>query len=199
MLIVEAAVGRLALLAPGGSNDVNIPMLRFARETARSRGASVHALRWEIGSEELRRQMMSVPLGRIPVSVAQMVHDQAAAALAQLATSGGSPVVFGKSLGSVAADVVADRGLAAVWFTPLLTNPETVAAIQRSDAPCLLVGGTADPWWDRDIALSLTSNIVEIPGADHAMRVAGQTPNADTIPRELTTSVERFLDLVWPS
>ena len=29
-------------------------------------------------------------------------------------------VVFGKSLGSLAAPVVAERGLAAVWFTPFL-------------------------------------------------------------------------------
>jgi len=35
-----------------------------------------------------------------------------------------APVVVGKSLGSVAAPLAADRGPAAVWFTPLLTAVE---------------------------------------------------------------------------
>jgi hypothetical protein len=34
------------------------------------------------------------------------------------AVTGAAPVVIGKSVGSLAAPVIADRGLAAVWFTP---------------------------------------------------------------------------------
>jgi hypothetical protein len=59
----------------------------------------------------------------------------------------GAAVVFGKSLGSLAAPVVAECGLAAVWFTPLLTNPDVVAGLHQAVGPFLLAGGTADEYW----------------------------------------------------
>ena len=59
--------------------------------------------------------------------------------------------------GPLAAPLVADRGLAAVWFTPLLTDEPTVAALRRAMGPVLLVGGTADQFWDSQAARSLAS------------------------------------------
>ena len=67
----------------------------------------------------------------------------------------GDAVVFGKSLGSMAAPVIAERGLPAIWFTPLLTDPAVVAALRGAAWPCLLAGGTADPYWDGEIARGL--------------------------------------------
>jgi hypothetical protein len=74
------------------------------------------------------------------------VAAQIAAALDETAIATGvtAPVVIAKSLGSLAAPLVADRGLAAVWFSPLLTDQPTAVALRRAAAPCLLVGGTAD-------------------------------------------------------
>lgn len=62
---------------------------------------------------------------------------QVAAALDETAVATGvtTPVVIGKSLGSLAAPLVADRGLAAVWFTPLLTDQPTVVAPRRRAVP----------------------------------------------------------------
>jgi len=77
------------------------------------------------------------------------VASQVAAAVDELtAATGAAPVVIGKSLGSLAAPIVADRGLTAIWFTPLLTDQPTVAALRRATGPFLLVGGTADQFWD---------------------------------------------------
>ena len=55
-----------------------------------------------------------------------------------------APAVIGKSLGSMAAPLVAERGLAAVWFTPLLTDEPTLAAL-----PCcpLRPWGFPRPRW----------------------------------------------------
>jgi hypothetical protein len=77
------------------------------------------------------------------------VASQAISAIDEMtAATGATAVMIGKSLGSLAAPVVADRGLAAIWFTPLLTDEPTVAALRRATGPCLLVGGTADQFWD---------------------------------------------------
>ena len=43
--------------------------------------------------------------------------------------------VVGKSLGSLAADLAADRGLPAVWLTPLLGAEHVVRAVARTTAP----------------------------------------------------------------
>jgi hypothetical protein len=53
------------------------------------------------------------------------VRGEVAAVLAGVA---GSPLLIGKSLGTVAAGVAADRALPAVWLTPLLTQPWTLGA-----------------------------------------------------------------------
>ena len=113
--------------------------------------------------------------------------------------TGAVPVVVGKSLGSLAAPLVADRGLAAVWFTPLLTDEPTVAALRRATGPCLLIGGTADPYWDGQTARSLPADVVEIDGADHAMVVPGRLTESAAVLGRIIAAVEQFLDeFVWP-
>jgi hypothetical protein len=86
---------------------------------------------------------------------------------------GGHPLLIGKSLGSLAAGVAADRSLPAVRLTPLLTMPSAVVAMERATAPFLLVGGTADSWWDGMTARRLTPYVLEVEGVDQGMFVAG--------------------------
>jgi pimeloyl-ACP methyl ester carboxylesterase len=157
----------------------------YARLAVQRRGGDVHPIVWELpeGSDfsEQRRRVVS--------QVESAVNAATAAA----------PVVIGKSLGSLAAPVVADRGLAAVWFTPLLTDEPTVAALRRATGPCLLVGGTADQVWDGPTARSLATEVVEIDGADHGMFVPGRLAASAATLGQVITAVENFLDLVvWP-
>ena len=78
------------------------------------------------------------------------VIAQVTAAIDATVASAGvpAPVAIGKSLVSLSAPVVADRGLAAIWLTPVLTDEPTVLALRAAEGPCLLVGGTADQLWD---------------------------------------------------
>ena len=81
--------------------------------------------------------------------------------------------MIGKSLSSDVADLAADRGLPAVWLTPLLDRPGIVAALARTTRPTLLVGGTADPTWQPDV---LPDNVMldrlELDGLDHGLQAA---------------------------
>jgi hypothetical protein len=111
---------------------------------------------------------------------------------------GAAPVVIGKLLGSLVAPVAADRGLTAAWFTPPADEP-TVAALRRAMGPCLLAGGTADPFWDGETARSLTPDVVEIDGADHRMLLPGRLAASAAALGRISTAVEDFFDrLVWP-
>jgi pimeloyl-ACP methyl ester carboxylesterase len=177
------------VVAPGGGYGPDAPLLKFAGLAAERRGAALHPVEWDLEAGDADAMIT----GRVSAAVEDCV-----------AAGAPVPVIVGKSLGSRAAPVAAERVLPAVWFTPLLTDlpivAETVvAALKRATAPFLLIGGTGDEWWDGDIARSLTPHVVEIEGANHGMFVPGPLAESAAVLGEVTTAVERFLDeVVWP-
>ena len=184
----ELRAGRSAILAPGGNYGPDGPLLMYARLAVQRRGGDVHPVVWDLPEDsdfsELRRRVIA----QVEAAVEEMT-----------AATGAAPLVIGKSLGTLAAPVAADRGLAAVWFTPLLADEPTVAALRRATGPCLLAGGTADQAWDGPTARSLTADVVEIDGADHGMFVPGRLAASAAALSQVITAVEDFLDhVVWP-
>jgi dienelactone hydrolase len=178
-----AGAGRPAVIAPGANYSADGPLLMYAGLAVRRRDGRVRRITWDLpGTSDIG------PLRA-------RVLDQVAAAVDDItAATGLAPVVIGKSMGSLAAPLVADRGLAAVWFTPLLTDEPTVAALRRATGPCLLVGGTADTLWDGPVARSITAQVVEIPGADHGMFLPGPLAASAAALGQAITAVEDFLD-----
>jgi hypothetical protein len=90
--------------------------------------------------------------------------------------------------------------LPAVWLTPTLTTQWTVDALRRATAPLLLVGGTADPHWNGELARELTPHVLEVADADHGMYVPGPLAASAAVLGQVVTAVETFLDeVVWPT
>lgn len=175
------------MIAPGGGYGPDGPLLMYAALAARRRGAQSHPVMWDLPGA-----------GGDLDDLAAMVHSRVTGVLSSLDAA--SPVLIGKSLGSLAAPVAADRGLAAVWLTPLLTVPAAVAALRRATRPFLLIGGTADQFWNGDLARSLTPYVTEVTDADHGMLVPGPLAASAAVLGEVTTAVERFLDdVAWPA
>jgi pimeloyl-ACP methyl ester carboxylesterase len=111
----------------------------------------------------------------------------------------GQPLLIGMSLGSFAAVLAAERSLPAVWLTPILSAAEVPAALERATAPFLLVGGSADPLWDRAAARRLSPYVVEVPAANHGMYVPGPLTDTIAVLARIVVAVEEFLDEVgWP-
>jgi|SRR5215472_3441638 len=181
--------GRSAVLAPGGTYGIDGPLLMFAKLAVSRRDAATHPItRWELSG------------GNDFASHRRQVEAQVSAAVDELtAATRTPPLVIAKSLGSLAAPVVADRGLTAIWFTPLMTDEATMAALRRATGPFLLAGGTADDFWDGQAARSLTPHVVEIEDADHTLFVPGPLSRSATALGQVMTAVEDFLDqIVWP-
>lgn len=176
---------RTALLCPGRNFGPYAPLLYLARFAARARDAETVALEWE------------------PDAFAghHGVVKQVTGALDGIAATA-SPLLVGKSLGSHAAAVAAERDLPAIWLTPLLYDPDVVAALRRATAPFLLVGGTADDFaWAPDLARELSPHICEIAGANHGMFI-DDAPLAESMNAlgQVGTAIEIFLDtVVWPA
>jgi hypothetical protein len=174
----EGDPARCAVILPGVRYFSQAPLLWFAREAAQAGGWSVLEL-----SER-------APADEEPFA---WMRDRAQRALD--ATEAGTVAVIGKSLGSAAAPLVAERGLAAVWLTPLLIRPEVVSALASSTAPTLLVGSTADPTWaDGEKPHGDPIEVLELPGLDHSLQVGGDPLASLDVLRTVTERIGTFLD-----
>lgn len=182
-----ADLERVAVLVPGGGYTTDGPLLMYAGLAVRRRGGYLHRIAWDAPESEAYTHAWVA--GQVGDAL-----DEAAAV-----TGVPAPLVIGKSLGSQAAPLVAERGLPAVWLTPLLTDEPTMAGLRAAAAPCLLIGGSADPFWDGPAARSVTPHVLEVAGADHGLFVDGGLAASAAVLGEVITAIERFLDeVVWP-
>jgi pimeloyl-ACP methyl ester carboxylesterase len=169
---------RRVVLLPGARYPTRAPLLWFAREVAVSRGFGV-------------LEVLDEPsAGEDPFA---WVHDRAQRALEHQPTE--LDVVIGKSLSSDVAGLAADRGLPAIWLTPLLDRPGILAALARTTRPTLLVGGTADPTWRPD---ALPDNVMldrlQLDGLDHGLQLPGDPQASLNALRKVVKKIDRFLD-----
>lgn len=167
---------RRAVLIPGQGYDTKAPLFVYAGEALRRAGFDTHEIAWE------------VPRDLGADRAAPWVAEQVAPALAET-----THLLVGKSFGSFAAPLAADRGLRAVWLTPLLNRADVVAALSRATEPFLLVGGTADKLWDGAAARRLTPHVLEIPDADHSLMVPGPLARSAEVLARVCTAVEEFV------
>ena len=148
----------VATVLPGRGYGPQAPLLYYARLLLRSRGWAVRTVHWE----------------RVP---GLDLADQAAvAALAAEVLASADPtrdVVVGKSLGSLALPAAAERGVPGIWLTPLLGVEDVRRAAARAAGTALLVGGTADPYWDGAAAAATGAGVFEVVGADHSLERPG--------------------------
>jgi hypothetical protein len=167
------------LVLPGRFYGPTAPLCLYASDVAERRGMTVHRHDWT---------------GDVPDLRGPEIEDYVVAQATPLVDSiGGRPLLIGKSLGSYAAKMAADRELPAVWLTPLLIAPVVVEALRRATAPFLLVGGTNDRAWDSALARELTPHVLEVPDADHGMYVPGPLTDSIAVLAQMVVAVEDFL------
>jgi hypothetical protein len=171
-----------AIVLPGGNHGPMAGLLPYAGLAAAGRGARVHHHSWSPD----RPDVFAPP-------IEAWVRAEVAPLLDRI---GGTPVLIGKSLGTNAAGLAAERALPAVWLTPVLTLPWVSAAMARATAPFLLVGGTADRLWDSAAAHRLSPHVLEVDAADHGMVVPG--PAADTVAvlGRIVAAMDEFFDAI---
>ena len=154
------------VIALPGSMLAGMPVLAFAIQGALSRG-------WravQVWDEFLDRSQDPTEW-----TIARFEAATAFAAAEEV-------VVIAKSLTTRAAGVVAERRLRAVWLTPLLNDPVSVAMLRAGTADALLIGGTEDQIWDGALARELSEDVVELAGADHGLaRAADGQAVADAV------------------
>jgi len=174
----------VGVLVPGVGYTTQGPLLSFAGVALSRRGIDAHHVSWQL------------PSGLDRAGQLRFVIDQVSAALDTVAAQapGATPVIVAKSIGTLAAPLAAERGLPAIWLTPLVKLDFVADAIRRSTAPALLVGGTADSLWDGAVARDTGRQVLEVPDADHVMYVPGPLRESARVLGEIATAIEEFLD-----
>ncbi len=166
----------LAVLLPGFAPLFAMPLLVPAAVAAVAAGWRARLVDWD------------PPESREPGWVVEEL-------LAAVGDHDGEVLVVGKSLATLAASHVADRGWDAVWLTPLLHRPDVAAAIARHPGRQLLVGGTADEAWVGPVAAASGADVLELPGADHGLGVDGDAVRGAEVQLDV---VRRLVDWLRP-
>lgn len=177
------AVGT-AVLVPGRGYPPMAPLLFFAGLALLQHGWRVEHHWWDPPAYDSQEDEIA------------WVRSEVEAAL----PASGRALVVGKSLGTLAALLAADRELPGIWLTPVLDVPEVVEGIRRNPARQLLVGGAGDPFWLGDVARDLASDtctVVEIADVDHAMLQPGDVIRGVEAHVEVVRAVDAWLD-TWP-
>jgi predicted alpha/beta-hydrolase family hydrolase len=156
---IEREPAGRALVLPGAGYTVDHPLLFWACHVLADAGWQVTLARWEIDAAARAE--------------ADAFVERAAEALDAAAPPAARTLVVAKSFGTFAARWACARSLPGVWLTPVLPEATVVDALTSSSAPGLLVGGTADELWLGEVAVATGKQVLEVPGADHALHVEG--------------------------
>ncbi|MGH3730857.1 MAG: alpha/beta hydrolase [Micromonosporaceae bacterium] len=155
------------------------PLLHFTRAVFARSGWSVQEIWWNatggLDGGQLADWVMSEARRAVDVEKADRI------------------VLVGKSLGTFATGLAAERSLPGIWLTPLLTQARVVDALSRAGAPTLLIGGSADPAWDGDLASKLGHPYLEIANADHGMEIEDDPAESVKILGQVTATVSDFV------
>ncbi|MGC4892087.1 alpha/beta hydrolase [Micromonospora sp. DT227] len=166
---------RRAVLVPGRGYDTRGPLFVYLGEALRRLGFEVHEVTWQ-RLDELR---LDAAPGWVAAQLAPVLDS-------------GVDLLVGKSLGSFATPLAAERGIPAVWLTPLLHEPAVREPLSRTTSPFLLAGGTGDASWDGALARRLSPHVVEVADADHSLMVPGPLAGSAEALGRVCTAVEGF-------
>lgn len=176
---VEAPPAGRLLVLPGRKYTVDHPLLMWACRAAAEIGWQVTTMAWHVDS-----QADDDPEGFV-ADAAELLDDAAPTAP--------STVVLAKSLSSYAAAWAAQRRYAGIWLTPLLHRAGVKAALADPGAPTLLVGGTADPSWNKAAAAAAGGEVLEIADGDHSLQISADWRRSLAALNLVMETIERFL------
>ncbi|MFI9160345.1 alpha/beta hydrolase [Kitasatospora aureofaciens] len=178
---------RVALVIPGVGYSPARPLLHFAGSVLQRHGWTVQELWWQV-PDTFREFTTDDRIAWVERRVAEAVD----------AEHGACRLLVGKSLGSFAAGLAADRNLAAAWLTPVLTLDHVTRALHRACAPTLLIGGSADDLWSRTVADSTGHQVLELPAADHGLELPHDPVGSVDTLREVVARLDGFIGSLAP-
>ncbi|UED83224.1 alpha/beta hydrolase [Streptomyces profundus] len=173
---------RVAVIVPGVGYSPARPLLHFARKVLVQHGWTVQELWWQV-PDDFSQFTVADRIAWVERHVTEAVDAEA----------GACRLLVGKSLGSLACGVAADRRIAAAWLTPVLDIEQVARSLRRATAPTLLIGGSADRLWDTRIAESTGHDVLTIPSADHSLELSNDAVRSVEVLRQTVSRLDDFI------
>ena len=174
--IIDGGPNRHAVLLPGGGYPVDSPVLWYPATACSYLGWTCHLVRWP---DDMTGE-------QVPTIASELINrirgDHPAAQI----------LIIGKSLGTLAMPVAVASGLPGVWLTPVLTEPEIGRLARRLGPEHLLIGGTADPYWELEIVERTGAQVLQVPDADHSLQIPGNLGRTMAAITALANGVDAF-------
>jgi hypothetical protein len=149
----------VAVILPGTGYTVQAPLLSWPARMLAERGWQLREVTWTI--DDAAQQ-----------DPARFVGHAVADAFGA-STAAGRRLVVAKSFGTFALPWARAEGVPGVWLTPVTTAPEVQDALRAATPDDLAIGGDVDPLWLPERLAGTRARTVTVPGADHALAVAG--------------------------
>lgn len=173
---------KVAIILPGAAYTVQAPLLFWVAAMLVDFGWHVQAVRWNIDDAARRDPHHFV------ASAAEQAFADAPPAQDRL--------IVAKSLGTLCIPWAEETGIAGLWLTPLLTDAQVRATLESTSKHDLLIGGSKDDAWDGGRKKEGAGTYIEIPGADHGLRLPGDWRASLEVHRKVLTHAEDFITAI---
>ncbi|NHI88724.1 MAG: hypothetical protein EAX87_04315 [Candidatus Thorarchaeota archaeon] len=187
----------VAILFPGLAYNSDMPLLYYSIKTMIASGINVLSLDYDYSnnSDYMAQSMRER---------SEWLINDVEAAFKFMSEYENQKIVCltGKSIGTLALGHLLEtheelRDTKTIWLTPLIRNPELLEQMLTYMKDAVLVIGTKDQQYDRDIidrlnASTQTSGIV-IDGASHSLEIEGNVTDSLRVLTQIVAIIRQFL------
>jgi len=187
----------VALIFPGTAYNSDMPLLHYTIKTILNSGLNVLAVDYDYSNTpEFLKQPLSIR--------ADWLIEDVEAVLKVITEEENQKVVCltGKSLGTLALGYLLEthenlRDAKTIWLTPLIKNPELMEQMLKYMKDAVMVVGTKDPNYDRDIVdrLNATTQLsgIIIDGGNHYLEIEGDITQSLQVLMQIVAILQQFL------
>jgi len=187
----------VALVFPGLAYNSSMPLLHYSIETILASGINVLTVDYDYSNNsEFMKQSQTTK--------SNWLIEDIEGALSVITEEENQKVVCltGKSLGTLALGHLLEtydnlRDVKTIWLTPLIKNPELLEQMLAYMKDAVMVIGTKDPHYDRDIVDRLNASTqlsgIIIDGANHSLEIDGDVTQSLRVLMQIVAILQQFL------
>ncbi|MFX1483711.1 MAG: alpha/beta family hydrolase [Promethearchaeota archaeon] len=188
----------VALVFPGLAYNSDMPLLYYSIQTILTSGINVLSVDYDYSNNQEFIKQSTRDRADWLLGDSEAALDFTIKGMNQRVTC-----MIGKSLGTLMLGHFLEtredlRDAKTIWLTPLIKNPELLEQMLAYMKDAVLVIGTDDPHYDRDIidrlnAATQLSGIV-IDGADHSLEMKGSITDSLRVLTQIVSIIRQFLE-----
>ena len=187
----------VALVFPGLAYNSSMPLLHYTVKTILNSGINVLTVDYDYSNtpefmEESQRSRSDWLIEDVEAALKAITEDEKQQVVC----------LAGKSLGTLALGYLLEthenlRDAKTIWLTPLIKNPELMEQMLTHMKNAVMVVGTKDSNYDRDIVdrLNATTQLsgIIIDGANHSLEIEGDITQSLRVLMQYVAILEQFL------